>query len=1503
MKYRCFVVRICVISLVAILTQISMAQTDFHVEFSVKRGESANLQDYAFSQDGRYAAAYSRSTGILIWDLERGSLSHGIQYTADEIGNLTLTPTGESVILHELTRQGESRLVFLDRASGEVQKTFDCSLSQIKDIIFIDEGAKLVLSGARRNNNNALLNGLIVIDVQSGEELHRMEAAGWNTNRGFSHAAMHPDEKHMLISGFDRELKWVEFEQAAIINNLSEHLRSIEDITITPNGRFALVADYSGAVRIWDLNSMLNIRTLMNGKREGRDDIAAVGHVVVTPDGKQVITASNDHYLRIWDFETGQLEKKIFCGNWTNMLYVTPDGRRLYARVLPYIIGYDIKSWEEIFRFNYLKDGHWAFITAQGFYNGTDGVHKYMKAVVNGKKQGMKKYAFTYHQPEKVAEILGKIETIQTELVDAASVKQSDKPETPADRYAQYNRCLPVEFEPVIQQGHVADCSLWFDPTGKLLISSTGYNGEIKIWSMKTGALLKTFDKQSFKKNSVGVVAGISHDGKILVTNMMKEIYIWDLETFQLIQSFKVTDDQFCSVAFHPNGKELITSTKESAEPIRVWDFRSGKVLRLFSGEYGKFKYGVDEMVIGDNGLYMCGKYADTELLWNYQSGNLYSGNDEEKAQIIQKIRHGHPSTVVTRDFKNNRLLVGQQTIDVDALPFLELARALKDDIYRIKFEPTQGLLGLADKNRILLADVATGKVLRIFEGESPAATPFSILPQNKGILLTGRNGRLDLLPFDSFHFQDHPAGYPERIGDFLFDPSGRYLVSRQSPVKVWDMHQARWVAEVQPEMFGVGANALKSTHYLRGFDAKNNAFITCFKDLSSSDEYQRFPRMAKWTLSNGRRLKTTGQYKKYHIRGPWNSDAAGKYFVTGMFEDLEIWNAGSMRPKHVVDLPWQFSKYYEMSSFFFDARGRYLAAGGRDAIIRVWTMQGQGSVFKGKNPTPRFTLSGHWWGIYAMAFHPAEPVLASGDAFGNIILWDLTSGLEVKRLLGHSGVISQMAYSDDGRLLFSRGGDDGVLNIWRTDNDERISLMVSGSEWIIYTPDGFFDASRNGGNLIRLRKGLDAFGVDQFALRNNRPDIIMKRLGIGSDEAIEHYYAMYQKRLRRSGITEEQLQVEFKAPEVELLASEQVEKSLHLRFNVKDESYRIQRYNIYVNDVPLFGGYGKLMPEDVFQIEESIELNAGENKVEVTCTNEIGVESFRALTLADYDGDVQPDLYYLGFGISQYANPALNLNYAHKDALDLAAALTQLRGQFGQVHVKTLTDEGVTIENIKAAKSFLDNARVDDVFVLFIAGHGMYSSGEDATYYYLTYNTDLANLAGTAANFELIEDLLQGISPRKKLFLMDTCESGEIEEETQNSYFALADARGIKARTVRGITIRKRSERPKRSYLYQKDRYIYNDLQRRSGAIVFSSSRGGEFSYESDEVENGFFTEEILKCLTQGVGDKDGNGIITSDELRVQVAKAVAEATNNAQHPTVDRDNIYQKIGFPVVK
>jgi hypothetical protein len=55
------------------------------------------------------------------------------------------------------------------------------------------------------------------------------------------------------------------------------------------------------------------------------------------------------------------------------------------------------------------------------------------------------------------------------------------------------------------------------------------------------------------------------------------------------------------------------------------------------------------------------------------------------------------------------------------------------------------------------------------------------------------------------------------------------------------------------------------------------------------------------------------------------------------------------------------------------------------------------------------------------------------------------------------------------------------------------------------------------------------------------------------------------------------------------------------------------------------------------------------------------------------------------------------------------------------------------------------------------------------------------------------------------------------------------------------------------------------------------------------------------MKALTTTEADKDGNGMVSTDEFRDYVSAQVAKASGDLQHPTVDRDNIYKKFGFGV--
>ena len=538
-----------------------------------------------------------------------------------------------------------------------------------------------------------------------------------------------------------------------------------------------------------------------------------------------------------------------------------------------------------------------------------------------------------------------------------------------------------------------------------------------------------------------------------------------------------------------------------------------------------------------------------------------------------------------------------------------------------------------------------------------------------------------------------------------------------------------------------------------------------------------------------------------------------------------------------------------------------------------------------------------------------------------DIHVFDIATQKEIKKMTGNTMGIRSLTFADNDNLLISTSYDSQI-NFNDLKSDLRFSLIPSSygrPDWIIFSSEGYWDATAHGGDLVALVQGTDCWNIDQFAPKYNRPDLILSKFSVAKNETVEHFEKIYKKRLSRMRLNESGLSKDYHIPNVnhpELLVKD---KSASIRALLSDDISPLKSYNIFVNDVPVFGAYGKGISGNSYELSDTIELAKGENKIEISCTNIKGAESYRVTFIEDYNlNEGHPDfkkntrnLYYLGFGVSTYKNSALNLKYAHKDALDLEQIFLKMKGMgFQNVFTKTYVNNHVTSDSIKTAKEFLKNAKPEDIFILFIAGHGVHANDAEATYYFLTSDADPDNLKNTAADFETIEDLLQGIPPRNKLFLMDACESGEIDNDVQTKFITQAGSRGMKSRGFKVVKAdlsklngKQSAFTTKRTYLYQKDRYIYNDLIRRSGAIVFSSSKGGELSYERSDIENGLFTEYIMKALTTQEADKDKNGVVSTDELREYVTTEVGKASGDLQHPTVDRDNIYQKFGFGIVK
>lgn len=699
-----------------------------------------------------------------------------------------------------------------------------------------------------------------------------------------------------------------------------------------------------------------------------------------------------------------------------------------------------------------------------------------------------------------------------------------------------------------------------------------------------------------------------------------------------------------------------------------------------------------------------------------------------------------------------------------------------------------------------------------------------------------------------------------------------------------------------------------------------------------------------------------------------------GKYLAANISGKTELWSADGRLVRTLT------GKTAQLHSVDFSADGKYivtttgsrvffteLVQGGlldleKDSVIHLWSFEGE----------LLNTIHVPDTQVYAAAFTRDGSIVST---FRNTLQVRSRDGRLLKHISGPTGEVRNIVSGADGS--FVSVNKDGSGTFWNLETGGSVTFYSDREEWVMYTPEGYFDCSLNGNELAGLTRGSSSYNIDQFAATHNRPDILLEITGsAGSEQGkIRHFFLQYIKRLVKLDLLPQRIpngrflslleSIEGKGrallkdvykkegrnyvlgkdvskterylltllppylaylesrivgmehvPHTEILVYKKTGKAVNLEFRCEEKNTELLTYNIFVNDVPIYGDGGKALEGKTAVLEERIELNPGINKIEASCRNTAFTESFRDVVTVYYDGEIESDLYYLGFGVSEYKNPELNLGYPHKDVADLARELEAMETSFKNVYTRTFVNRECRVENIMEAKKFLEGASVDDTVVLFISGHGMHARDAEARYYYLTHETDLEDLENSAAEFELIEEILDGIAPRKKLFLMDTCESGEVDEVLLKEASRTARLAGFRARTIRGLVpveeeqdleselLPGRGQLPARSYLQDRDRFIYQDILRRTGAVVFSSSRGGELSYEPPvyrEEGNGFFTTAVLESLRAIEADSDQDGFVAAGEMELFVRKRVSDRSEGLQNPTIDRDNIFQNVGLPM--
>lgn len=122
-----------------------------------------------------------------------------------------------------------------------------------------------------------------------------------------------------------------------------------------------------------------------------------------------------------------------------------------------------------------------------------------------------------------------------------------------------------------------------------------------------------------------------------------------------------------------------------------------------------------------------------------------------------------------------------------------------------------------------------------------------------------------------------------------------------------------------------------------------------------------------------------------------------------------------------------------------FHPQGEFLATGGSDRTLRLWSWQEGRPAEK---PTQQVTAHEGW--VEAVSFSPDGQCVATAGADRLVKVWSVPDLKLLRTLSGHERYAADLLFSRDGRRLIS-GGEDGRVMLWDTQSWDLVKTIEFG--------------------------------------------------------------------------------------------------------------------------------------------------------------------------------------------------------------------------------------------------------------------------------------------------------------------------------------------------------------------------------------------------------------------------------------------------------------------------
>jgi WD40 repeat protein len=589
-------------------------------------GHTSALTAAAFAPGGKRLVSGGTDCSLRLWDTAQGKPVWNVANDSrvfPPITALAWAPDG-----NRLASAGEDGVVRLWEVASRTAVLLRGHKLPIKALAFSPDG-RLLASGAGKGNlmpaPGAQDTELKVWETSTGREARTIPSPPG----AIECVAFGPDSRLLLSAGAlqgtpsaaGKVYLWDALTGEAR-GTLAGHSQGVRSAGFSRDGRWVVSGGDDRVIRIWDASTGETLRELAGHRSRVRS-------VAFSPDDRRIVSGSEPTFspvggeVKLWDVRTG-VEVLELAGPFDGVRQVafSPEGRRLLAVDRLSLVSAEVRIWD-----SGPQPDHWQVPDAS--YGLWSSDRRFL--LTAGPDDPMR--LRDVHTGKTLATLPGRSLSLYGLALSPDGRRAAGAVEVPAAqsgatayglRLWAAQTGMPIRTL-VPEQGGVRSAA--FSPDGQLVAAGIGGSkapGKVCVWDVETGELrltLEGFDQ------TVGALA-FSPDGRLLATGgqlaqlafppekvQPGELKLWEVQSGRLLRALEGHRLPVLSLAFSPDGKQLLAGTGTEVAPLpgvavppgpgelKLWDVDTGREGRSLTGYDGP----ITSVAFSPSGEYVAG--------------------------------------------------------------------------------------------------------------------------------------------------------------------------------------------------------------------------------------------------------------------------------------------------------------------------------------------------------------------------------------------------------------------------------------------------------------------------------------------------------------------------------------------------------------------------------------------------------------------------------------------------------------------------------------------------------------------------------------------------------------------------------------------------------------------------------------------------------------------------------------------------------------------------------